>query len=373
MVASARSKTAPPGAGDTVTAIPALTGSGMVLTLDSATVTALKGIGATVAPEGTATLVDNSAAVRFPITSGYAEVHSDHSFKPGYLLGSIEQYGSGLTISTSSVTVAATDFVVDLGESMIYATMGSTEDIPLFSLQSSGLAVTTSGDTLRIGPTEVDVTPTGAAYLNAVFHTTAITPYTEIGMARITATGAASQYAYTTATTEIPRLSGIATTVALSAAALGVLRRVGATPSANGSATYTAGAAEIGFPITGGTAVVHSDRRGQPGYLEGVVLHEGSGLTLTRGSTSVAMTDFTLEPGTSSVYASVNGGPNTADLFKVDDARVRVSAIGGNFHVSGAELVLTVPAATMLDGVFATADFKAGLELGALSLVASGR
>ena len=40
----------------------------------------------------------------FPITSGYAEIHSDKGFKPGYIEGSMEHDGSGLALTAGKTT-----------------------------------------------------------------------------------------------------------------------------------------------------------------------------------------------------------------------------------------------------------------------------
>lgn len=74
-------------ASDTVTAIPALTGVGTSVILDAGTAGALKGLGVAIAPSGSATFEAAISTITFPITSGYVEIHSDPSFKPGYIVG----------------------------------------------------------------------------------------------------------------------------------------------------------------------------------------------------------------------------------------------------------------------------------------------
>lgn len=357
---------------DAVTTYPDLTGTATVLTFDPATVAALKAAGVTVGPTGAATAVAGGAGVSLPITSGYAEVHANRSFKPGYLLGSIQSFGSGLALATTTTSVALTDLVFDLGEAMVYGTIGATQDVPLFSISRPGLTVTRSGRTLQIDDSAIDLTPTGATELDALFHTTAITAHSALGTVAITARGRVGRYAYTTTTAEFPRLSGISTSVTFGPSARSLFHRVGVTPSPNGSATYNSGDSRISFPITGGTAVVHPNRKGKPISMQGVALQQGSGLVFSRGTTSVSMTDFTVKPGASAVYASVNGGPDDADLFTIDSSRSQLAVTGGNLHVDGATLALTVGAAAMLNSVFATTDFKAGAELGAMSVLASG-
>jgi hypothetical protein len=357
---------------DTVTTIADLTGTGMALTFNTTTVAALKAVGVTIVAEGGASVAAGGASMSFPITSGYAEVHSDRSFKPSYVLGSIEAYGSGITIGTAASSVNFTDLVVDLGESMIYGTIGATEDVPLFSLTRSSLKAQRSGNSLVVGGLTASLTATGASELDALFYTTAITAKMPMGTLQITGAGKVSSYPDTAQTTEIPRLSGIATSVTLSAAVRDVFSRVGAEPGAYGSATYDSHGGEISFPITGGTAVVHPSLAGKVGYLQGVVLHQGSGIVLTRGSTSVSMTDLTVVPGASAVYGSVNGGADNADLFSMTWDKAKIKMVGGNMSVDGAVLDLTTGAAAMLNSVFATTDFTPGTELGTVDLVGSG-
>jgi hypothetical protein len=354
---------------DTVTAIPHLTGSGTAVTLDTATMAALKSLGVSVAPEGTATLVDNGTAVNFPITSGYAEIHSDKSFKPGYVIGSIEHYGSGLTLSAGSTSVTVSDFVIDPGNSMLYATLGSTPDVPLFFLNGSGLKITESGGAVHLDGTKVELTPTATTALDNAFHTTALKPYTEIGVAHITAEGKANTY--TDKTTEISRLSGTSTSVQFNATTLKALTSLGITPSASGSATLIS-SGEISFPITGGVAVVHSDKSYKPGYIAGVLLHQESGLTLTKGSTVVNLSDFTVDPGDSMVQGSVNNGADTTDLFIANGSKVTVSSVGGTVHLDGTQLELTAGAASALNSAFGTTAFTPGFDLGTVHIIVSG-
>src|SRR5277367_2097622 len=111
---------------DTVTAIPALTGVGTTVTLNAATAAALTGLGVTVTPEGSATA--SGSAITFPITSGYVEIHSNKHHRPGYIEGSIEHYGSGLTLTAGSTVVTLSDFVVDPGNSYLYASVNGVPD-----------------------------------------------------------------------------------------------------------------------------------------------------------------------------------------------------------------------------------------------------
>lgn len=362
---------------DTVTALSDLSGTATVLRWDTATLAAWKHAGVTMGPAGTAT--DVSGGMELPITSGYLESHSDHSFKPGYLLGSIDHLGSGVSFASTSgststsTSVEATDLVFDLGQSMVYATIGGTEDFPLFSLQQDRREVKRVGRTLEIERELLYLTPTGAAELDAIFHTSVIASNTEVAAVGITARGRPSRYSYTGETVEFPRLSGIALSLRFAAGALAAFRSDGITPGAAGSASYDSGSGEVSLPITGGTAVVHPGPDGRPGRIAGVVLDWGSGLVLGGGSTSLSFSNLTFVPSTSTVYASVNGGADDGALFSVKRARKSsIRLTGGNLEMRGALLDLTADGAETLNTAFHTTGFERGFELGRLTVVASG-
>src|SRR5215217_5589011 len=101
-----------PQSTDKVTAIPSLTGVGTSVILDAGTAGALKGLGVAIAPSGSATFEASTSTITFPITSGYAEIHSDPSFRPGYIVGSVNHEGSGFTLTAGSTKVELADFVV---------------------------------------------------------------------------------------------------------------------------------------------------------------------------------------------------------------------------------------------------------------------
>lgn len=363
----------PPAPGDTVTALSNVTGAATVLKWDMSTLAAWRAAGVRVGPAGAAKAVSGGVGAELPITSGYVESHSDHSFKPGYLLGSIDHFGSGLTFATASNSVEATNLVFDLGDSTVYGTIGATEDIPLFSLAQTRRLVVRSGRTLKIEGEQLDLTQTGAVELDSLFHTTAITANSELASARITVRGQVSQYTYDDETVEYTRLSGIDLSFTFGTQALAALGSVGITPSTTGSAVYDTSLAEVSFPITGGTAVVHPNRQGQPAHIAGVVLGWGDGLVLGGASASVTLSDLTFVPANATVYASVNGGADNGAVFSVKYAkRSGISLEGGNLELRGALLDLTAGGAEALNGVFHTTEFQSGFELGTFTLVASG-
>lgn len=359
------------GQKDTVTAIPALTGGATTLTLNAGTATALTSLGVKVAPEGTATA--NGPAVTFPITSGYVEIHSNPHHNPGYIVGSVEHYGSGLTLTAGSTTVTLTDFVVDPGNSSLYASVNGVPDAsPL--LQLDGRKVTVSKDgtgNVVLDGTVANLTNSAASALDTAFGTQAIKGGTPLGTVHLVAMGSANTYSGKVAA--ISRLTGTSTSLDLNPATAAALTSLGVSVGVNGSAT--ASGSTVSFPITGGTAVIHSDRNYRPGYVEGVVLHQNSGITLTKGTTVVKLTNFTIDPGNSVLYGDVNGSVPAANvpLLQLDGRSLVITQSGGAVHLDGTVANLTTTAASALNKAFSVTAFVAGMHLGIAHITATGK
>jgi hypothetical protein len=367
------SSPAPAAATDTVTAIPHLTGVGTTVELNAATMKALTGLGVKVATTGTATLSSAGPAgsVTFPITSGYVEIHSNKNFKPGYIVGSVEHDGSGLTFSAGGKSLSVADFVVDPGNSMLYATVGTTPDIPLLSLDGAAVKVSMQGSDVVLNGTVAKLTQTAASALDKTFGTTAVKAGLALGTVHLVASGTANTYPYTAKTAEISRLSGKSTSVALDPATAKALTSLGVALAPYGSATFTKATSTIHFPITGGFAVIHSDHSYKPGYIAGVLIHQESGFTLTKGSVKVTLSNFVVDPGNSTLTGTVDGTEIGVPLLSLNGAPVKVSAVGSTVHLDGTIASLTATAAGALNKAFSTTAFKAGLELGVVHIIAS--
>ncbi|MGH3599546.1 MAG: hypothetical protein ACRDQH_04595 [Pseudonocardiaceae bacterium] len=353
-----------------VTAIAHLTGQGTTISLDANTVKALTSLGVTPSPFGTATL--NGTNITFPITSGYAEIHQDKSFKPGYVVGSIQHDGAGLTLTKGSTVVTISNFVVDPGNSMLYGTVGGKPDVPIATLDGSALQVTTPGGAVHLDGTNVKLTDTAASALDKAFGTTAIMPGLSLGIAHIVATGTANTY--TDKVTEVSRLTGTSTSVDLDAKTLAALTSLGVKPATVGSATLTG--TTISFPITGGFAGIHSDKSAQPGYIVGSIIHQASGLSLTKGSTTVTTSDYVVNPGTSMLYATVSAGGKTlgynVPLFFLDGSKVQTSMVNGTVHLDGTEVELTAAAASALNSAFGTNALMPNTPIGVAHIIVAG-
>jgi hypothetical protein len=171
----------------------------------------------------------------------------------------------------------------------------------------------------------------------------------------------------------VPELKGGNTAVALDANFLAALKSLGVTPGVLGNATLTNGS--VHFPITGGDVVYWSPKGSYRPYVQGLILHAGSGLSLTAGSTVVSLTDFKVNPGNSVLYGnvSVNGTLAAADapIFKLDGSTLKALKLSGNDAIlTGTTVHISDTAAGLLDKVFNTTGVKTGLLVGVATITA---
>ena len=169
----------------------------------------------------------------------------------------------------------------------------------------------------------------------------------------------------------IPAISseGGSTAVALDQGFVDALGTLGLTPGVVGGATLADGS--ISFPITGGTVTVFDKASGYKPYVQGTIFHQGSGLSLAAGGTTVELTNFTVDPGTPSLLfgdVSVNGelAVPSAPLFDLDGSTLNPPTIeGGEAVLQGTEVLLSDDAAELLNSTFMTdalaGDFLIGI------------
>jgi hypothetical protein len=357
---------------DKVTAIPSLSGVGTSVKIDAGTADALKSLGVALAPSGNATFDASTSTITFPITSGYAEIHSDLGAKPGYIQGSIAHQDSGFTLTAGSTKVELSDFIVDPGNSMLYGTVGGTPKVPLLFLDGTNVKVGSDGaGNVTLDGTVAKLTDTAAGALNKAFNVTALKAGLPLGVVHLVAKGTPSVYDATAdKTATISRLDGKSTSVALDAGTAKALQTLGVSVAPVGSAKFDSATSTVSFPITGGFAAIHSDLGYKPGYIAGTVNHEGSGLKFSKGSKSIEVTDFVVDPGNSMLTASA-GGKSGIPLLFLDGTNVKVSNEGSDVVLQGTVAKLTATGASALNSTFGVSDFKEGLPLGVVRLVAS--
>lgn len=364
-----------PNAPDTVTLLPSVGAQATSLSLDPAAAAALGSLGVSLRPTGTA--ARRGSVISFPITSGYAEVHSRRDAKPGWIDGSLTHAGSGLDLVGLGATVHLSDFVVDPGNSMLYATVDNKMGVPLLVLDGTKVteAVNDAGQLVLAG-TVAKLTPAAAAGLDQVFATSTITADMPLGQVEVVASGSTTTYnASTDHVTAISSVRGTSTTLTVEPAVLTTLASAGLGLTPAGSATAAAPGA-VTFPITAGFAAIHTDSGFSPGSIVGTIDHQGSGITIgppaaAASAPSVTLSDFVVDPGDSVLTGTVNGELGVP-LFFLDGSRLRVTTTAGGVTLDGTVAELTSVAASALDKAFGTRAFTAGMAVGTVHLVATG-
>jgi hypothetical protein len=171
----------------------------------------------------------------------------------------------------------------------------------------------------------------------------------------------------------VPQLFGGNTGVALDSNFLAALKSLGLTPSVYGTAKLTG--SDITFPITGGDVVYWSPKSHYRPYVQGIIEHDGSGLNLTAGATTVTLSNFTINPGNSILYGdvSVNGKVAVvqADLFNLDGGTLKPLEVQGSDAIlTGTTVHVSADAAALLDSTFKTTAVKSQLLVGVATITA---
>ncbi len=164
----------------------------------------------------------------------------------------------------------------------------------------------------------------------------------------------------------IEALSGESTAILLDKGFTDALTSLKLTPGVVGTAKLTDGS--LVFPITGGNVSVF-EPGSVPNYVVGQIQHEGSGLSLTAGGTTVELTNFNVDPGVSRVYGdvTVNGevAATSAYLFELNGSTLKPLQSKGNTAIlEGTKVLISDVAAPVLNDVFKTDAVKPGLLVG---------
>jgi hypothetical protein len=167
---------------------------------------------------------------------------------------------------------------------------------------------------------------------------------------------------------EIPALTGKDTAVTLDSGFVKALGTLKLTPAPVGSADISkAGVAS--FPITGGNVTYYTPGSKSP-YVQGMIDHDGSGLSLTGGGKKVELTNFEVDPGKSVLTGkvSVDGkvAAESAPLFFLDGRTLKPLETGSNGTavLEGTTVKLKQEAADLLNQTFGVQDLQAGLVIG---------
>ncbi|PZS25495.1 MAG: hypothetical protein DLM58_22380 [Pseudonocardiales bacterium] len=173
---------------------------------------------------------------------------------------------------------------------------------------------------------------------------------------------------------EIKSLSGMSTSVKLDAGFVKAITGLGLAPGVVGGAKLDAATGTVSFPITGGNVTVYKKGEVKP-YVKGSIKHDGSGLSLKAGPTTVQLENFDIDPGShSTLYGdvSVNGkvAVKHAPLFDLDGSTLKPLTTSGNTAtLTGTRVLISSAAADLLNKTFKTTAVKAGLVVGVATIV----
>jgi hypothetical protein len=171
----------------------------------------------------------------------------------------------------------------------------------------------------------------------------------------------------------VPDVLGGDTSVALDSSFTDALTSLGLTPGVSGDAKLENGA--VSFPITAGSVTYWSPDGDYRPYVQGLLNHNGSGLTLKAGDTTVTLENFVVNPGSSKLYGDVlvNGevAASNACLFELWGGSLKPLQLeGDNAVLTGTTVHISEDAAGLLNKTFSTDAVKRGMLVGTATITA---
>jgi hypothetical protein len=173
----------------------------------------------------------------------------------------------------------------------------------------------------------------------------------------------------------VAAVPGGTTAVALDAGFTDALTTLGLTPGVIGGATLDGATGTVTFPITGGAVTLYDRETGYRPWVQGTLFHEGSGLSLTAGGTTVELTDFTVDPGKPARLfgnVSVNGqlAVPSAPLFDLNGSTLEppTTDADGSAVLQGTTVELSPEAAELLNSTFSTDALAGGFVIGVATI-----
>jgi hypothetical protein len=165
----------------------------------------------------------------------------------------------------------------------------------------------------------------------------------------------------------IAKLSGVDTKVTLDKGFVDALGSLKLTPGVIGTAKLS-DEGVLSFPITGGNVTYYDPAsKVAGGYVQGEVDHNGSGISLKGGDTTVKLTDFVIHPGSGSYLSGtvqVNDGDKMTDvpIFTLDGSTLKPLSkdADGNAVLEGTRVLVSPEAADLLNQTFKTDAVKGG-------------
>ena len=171
---------------------------------------------------------------------------------------------------------------------------------------------------------------------------------------------------------QIKNLTGRTTAVKLDPGFVEALTMLKVTPAPVGDAKITKTGSAV-FPITGGNVTYYKPGSVNP-YVQGLVEHQGSGLSLTAGGTKVELENFDVDPGksvlTGKVSANGKVAAEDAPLFFLDGRTLNPlqAKDNGTAVLQGTTVKLRAEAADLLNQTFKIDALKEGLVIGVATI-----
>ncbi len=333
--------------------------------LDPNTAAVLQQNKVTVTPvePATASMNGPTTTVSFPITEGYVAVYPKSQLP--FIRGTFSHSG-GMTFRAGGKSLTATDFVVNPGSSQLTATVGG-KGVQLLDLDGTNVMVSkdAQGQT-RLEGTVAKLSQAAADALNQTFGVSVFKQGIPLGTVRIAATGTAGPGGAPQA--QLQDLKGVSTNVDLDPGTAAVLQqnKVTVTPVEPATASMNGGTTTVSFPITEGYVSVYP--QSQAPFIRGTFSHSG-GMTFRAGGKSLTATDFIVNPGSSTLTATVGG--KGVQLLDLDGTNVKMSTDGDVTRLEGTVAKLSQAAADALNQTFGVSVFKQGIPLGVVRIGAS--
>ena len=168
---------------------------------------------------------------------------------------------------------------------------------------------------------------------------------------------------------EFLQLKGVSTSVDLDPGTAAVLQqnKVTVSPVEPATASMNGSTTTVSFPITEGYVAVYP--QSQAPFIRGTFSHSG-GVTFKAGGKSLTATDFIVNPGSSTLTATVGG--KGVQLLDLDGTNVKVSkGAQGETRLEGTVAKLSSAAAAALNETFGVSIFQQGIPLGTVRIAAS--
>jgi hypothetical protein len=171
----------------------------------------------------------------------------------------------------------------------------------------------------------------------------------------------------------VPEVLGGDTSVKLDSGFTDALTALKLTPGVSGNAKLEDGS--VSFPITAGSVTYWNPDGSYRPYVQGLLNHDDSGLTLKAGDTTVTLENFVVNPGSSKLYGDVlvNGKVAAANayLFELWGGTLKPLQLeGDNAVLTGTTVHVSEDAAGLLNKTFGTDAVKRGLLVGTATITA---